>query len=43
MPPRPPNFPWREIRSLGNRLRHDHDTADLARISLLIERNLPPL
>lgn len=36
-------LPWREIRSLGNRLRHDYDTVDLARIWLLIERDLPPL
>jgi uncharacterized protein with HEPN domain len=38
-----PDIPWREIRGLGNRLRHDYDTVDLARIWLLIERDLPPL
>jgi uncharacterized protein with HEPN domain len=32
-----------EIRGLGNRLRHEYDTVDLARIWLLVERNLPPL
>jgi uncharacterized protein with HEPN domain len=38
-----PDMPWREIRGLGNRLRHEYDTIDLARIWLLIERDLPPL
>jgi uncharacterized protein with HEPN domain len=38
-----PDIPWREIRGLGNRLRHDYDSIDLVRIWLLIERNLPPL
>jgi uncharacterized protein with HEPN domain len=38
-----PDIPWREIRGLGNRLRHDYDTVYLARIWLLIERDLPPL
>jgi uncharacterized protein with HEPN domain len=38
-----PDIPWREIRGLGNRLRHDYDTVDLARIWLLIKRDLPPL
>jgi uncharacterized protein with HEPN domain len=38
-----PGIPWREIRGLGNRLRHDYDTVDLARIWLVIERDLPPL
>jgi len=38
-----PDIPWREIRGLGNRLRHEYDTVDLARIWLLIERDLPPL
>ena len=38
-----PDIPWREIRGLGNRLRHDYDTVDLARVWLLIERDLPPL
>ena len=38
-----PAVPWREIRGLGNRLRHDYETIDAARIWLLIERDLPPL
>jgi len=38
-----PDIPWREIRGLGNRLRHEYDIVDLARIWLLIERDLPPL
>ncbi len=38
-----PDIPWREIRGLGNRLRHDYDTVDPARVWLLIERDLPPL
>jgi uncharacterized protein with HEPN domain len=38
-----PDMPWREIRGLGNRLRHEYDIIDLARIWLLIERDLPAL
>lgn len=38
-----PDIPWREIRGLGNRLRHEYDTVDLARIWLVAERNLPLL
>jgi len=38
-----PDIPWREIRGLGNRLRHDYDTIDLGRIWLLIERDMPLL
>ena len=38
-----PLIPWREIRGLGNRLRHDYQTIDVVRIWLLIERDLPPL
>lgn len=38
-----PDIPWREIRALGNRLRHDYDSIDLVRIWLLIDRDLPPL
>jgi uncharacterized protein with HEPN domain len=36
-------IPWREIRGLGNRLRHDYATIDVVRIWLLLERDLPPL
>jgi uncharacterized protein with HEPN domain len=38
-----PDIPWREIRGLGNRLRHDYDSIDIVCIWLLIERNLPPV
>ena len=38
-----PDIPWREIRGLGNRLRHDYDNIDTVRIWLLVEHNLPPL
>jgi uncharacterized protein with HEPN domain len=38
-----PDIPWREIRGLGNRLRHEYDTVDLARIWLVVERDLPLL
>ena len=38
-----PDVAWREIRGLGNRLRHDYDTVDVARVWLVIERDLPPL
>src|SRR5258708_33709487 len=38
-----PDIPWREIRGLGNRLRHDYGSIDIVRIWLLLERNLPPL
>jgi uncharacterized protein with HEPN domain len=38
-----PDIPWREIRGLGNRLRHDYSNIDVVRIWLLIERDLPPL
>jgi uncharacterized protein with HEPN domain len=38
-----PDIPWREIRGLGNRLRHDYETIDIVRIWLLLERDLPPL
>jgi uncharacterized protein with HEPN domain len=38
-----PGVPWREVRGLGNRLRHEYDTIDAVRIWLLIERDLSPL
>jgi uncharacterized protein with HEPN domain len=38
-----PAIPWREIRGLGNRLRHDYESIDIVRIWLLLERDLPPL
>jgi uncharacterized protein with HEPN domain len=38
-----PGIPWREIRGLGNRLRHDYESIDLTRVWLLLDRDLPPL
>ena len=38
-----PSVPWREIRGLRNRLRHDYESIDVVRVWLLIERDLPPL
>ena len=38
-----PGIPWREIRGLGNRLRHEYDLIDVARIWLVVEKDLPPL
>lgn len=38
-----PDIPWREIRGLGNRLRHDYESIDVVRLWLLLERDLPPL
>jgi len=38
-----PEIPWREVRGLGNRLRHDYDSIDIVRIWLLLERDLPTL
>jgi uncharacterized protein with HEPN domain len=38
-----PEIPWRDIRGLGNRLRHDYANIDLVRIWLLLERDLLPL
>lgn len=31
-----PTVPWRDIRGLGNRLRHDYGTVDVVRLWLLI-------
>jgi uncharacterized protein with HEPN domain len=38
-----PSVPWREIRGLGNRLRHDYGNIDVARLWRLVELDLPPL
>jgi uncharacterized protein with HEPN domain len=38
-----PDIPWRDVRGIGNRLRHGYETIDLARIWLLIERDIAPL
>ena len=38
-----PEIPWPSVRALGNLLRHEYDTVDLARVWLTIEDDLPPL
>jgi len=38
-----PGIPWREIRGLGNRLRHEYDMIDVVRIWRVVEKDLPPL
>lgn len=38
-----PEIPWPRIRALGNLLRHEYDTVDVARVWILIEDNLPSL
>ena len=38
-----PSIPWRDIRGLGNRLRHDYGGIDTARIWLLVIKDLPSL
>lgn len=38
-----PTIAWPNIRGLGNRLRHEYDAVDLARIWFLVERDLRPL
>ena len=38
-----PEVPWRDIRGLGNRLRHAYDTIDAQLILRIVEKDLPPL
>jgi uncharacterized protein with HEPN domain len=38
-----PDIPWADIRGLGNRLRHEYHTVDVARLWRLVERDLPIL
>jgi uncharacterized protein with HEPN domain len=38
-----PNIPWRNIRGLGNVLRHDYDAVDDVAIKHIIEQELGPL
>ena len=38
-----PAIPWRDIRSLGNRLRHEYTAVDVARIWLIVERDMASL
>lgn len=38
-----PGFPWRDIRGIGNRLRHAYDMLDYALIWKVYQDDLPPL
>jgi uncharacterized protein with HEPN domain len=38
-----PEVPWRDIRGLGNRLRHAYDSLNARLIWLIVEKDLPPL
>jgi len=38
-----PQIPWRDIRGIGNQLRHGYDAIVPARIWFTIERDLAPL
>jgi uncharacterized protein with HEPN domain len=38
-----PNQPWREIRALGNRLRHNYDEVGCDRIWEIVVDDLPSL
>ncbi len=38
-----PEIPWRDVRGLGNRLRHEYTTVDLTRIMLVVEKDLAAL
>jgi uncharacterized protein with HEPN domain len=38
-----PDQPWKEIRALGNRLRHEYDVIREDRLWDIVETDLPPL
>ena len=38
-----PGVDWRDVRGLGNRLRHEYDNIDLIRLWRIGERDLPIL
>jgi uncharacterized protein with HEPN domain len=38
-----PNVEWRDIRGLGNRLRHAYDSIDIGLIWIIVEKDLAPL
>jgi len=38
-----PGIPWREIRGLGNVLRHEYDRVETIRIWYVLQDDLPPL
>jgi uncharacterized protein with HEPN domain len=38
-----PDVEWRDIRGLGNRLRHAYDSIDVGLIWMIVEKDLAPL
>ena len=38
-----PSQPWKQIRSLGNALRHDYDKIDVAQIWVMACEQVPEL
>lgn len=38
-----PGVEWRDIRGLGNRLRHAYDSIDAGLIWIIVEKDLTPL
>jgi uncharacterized protein with HEPN domain len=38
-----PGLPWRDIRGIGNWLRHQYDRVDIETIWNTLTRDLPPL
>jgi uncharacterized protein with HEPN domain len=38
-----PDFPWSNVRGIGNHLRHDYDRLSMPVINVVIEKELPAL
>jgi uncharacterized protein with HEPN domain len=38
-----PSVPWRDVRGIGNRLRHEYQKVDLRLIWRIVEKDLPSL
>ncbi|MFN0102553.1 MAG: DUF86 domain-containing protein [Bryobacteraceae bacterium] len=38
-----PDVSWRDIRGLGNRLRHAYDSIDIGLIWMIVEKDIAPL
>ncbi|CAA7620753.1 DUF86 domain-containing protein [Magnetospirillum sp. UT-4] len=38
-----PGIPWRDVRGLGNVIRHEYDGLDANRIWATVQEDLPPL
>ena len=38
-----PEFPWHNVRGIGNHLRHDYDNLNMPVINVVIETELPAL